>query len=57
MIDDSPSINENYKNFKEHRHDQAILSLLLKKYNITSNKTLTDFVHIFRNKTGKSRLN
>ena len=56
MIDDSPSIKENYNNFIEHRHDQAIFSLLLKKYNITSNKTLMDCVYVLRNKTGKSRL-
>lgn len=30
LIDDSKSLNPNYPEFKEHRHDQAILSLLLK---------------------------
>ena len=29
-IDDSPSIIENYSDFKEHRHDQSIWSLLRK---------------------------
>jgi hypothetical protein len=33
-IDDSPSIRPNDKSFKEHRHDQSIFSLLLKKHNI-----------------------
>jgi hypothetical protein len=33
-IDDSPSINPNYVSFEEHRHDQSIFSLLLKKHNI-----------------------
>lgn len=33
-IDDSASIEPNYKLFKEHRHDQSIFSLLLKKHNI-----------------------
>jgi hypothetical protein len=33
-IDDSPSIMPNYVSFKEHRHDQSIFSLLLKKHNI-----------------------
>lgn len=32
MIDDTPSRILNTKSFKEHRHDQAILSLLFKKY-------------------------
>lgn len=33
-IDDSPSIEPNYNLFKEHRHDQSVFSLLLKKHNI-----------------------
>lgn len=32
-IDDSPSIKANHQIFKEHRHDQSIFSLLVKKYN------------------------
>ena len=42
-IDNSPSIRPNYVSFKEHRHDQSIFSLLLKKHNIpygTSLKTV-----------------
>lgn len=34
MITDSPSIVENYEGFREHRHDQSIFSLLMKKYKI-----------------------
>jgi hypothetical protein len=32
-LTDSPSIVVNHSNFKEHRHDQAIFSLLVKKHN------------------------
>ena len=32
-IDDTPSIIPNHSLFKEHRHDQSILSLLIKKNN------------------------
>jgi len=32
-IDDSPSVKQNHSIFKEHRHDQSIFSLLIKKYN------------------------
>jgi hypothetical protein len=34
FIDDTPSINENYPEFIEHRHDQSCLSLLAKKANL-----------------------
>ena len=54
MIDDSPSIKQNYNCFIEHRHDQSIFSLLIKKYNILSNKFLNECVYISRNKRGKS---
>jgi hypothetical protein len=33
FIDDSPSLLKNFPCFKEHRHDQSIISLLYKKYN------------------------
>ena len=32
-LDDSASVATNHPDFKEHRHDQAIFSLLVKKYN------------------------
>jgi hypothetical protein len=31
-INDHPSYNHNYPGFTEHRHDQSVLSLLVKKY-------------------------
>jgi hypothetical protein len=57
LVDDSPSINKNYDTFIEHRHDQSVLSLLTKKYNLTNyeidptyfgtkyNKYLTDGIN------------
>jgi len=57
-IDDSPSINPNVKFFYEHRHDQSVFSLLLKKY-----KIFTDIIKenkcikYIRNRTGKSKFN
>lgn len=33
LINDSPSISSNHPEFKEHRHDQSILSCLCKIYN------------------------
>jgi hypothetical protein len=38
-IDDSPSNIQNYPEFKEHRHDQSVFSLLSIKYNLIN----TDF--------------
>jgi hypothetical protein len=32
LLDDTPSITLNHSSFREHRHDQSILSLLFKKY-------------------------
>jgi len=55
-IDDTPSIN-NYSWFIEHRHDQAIFSLLTKKYNLYSKQhDITSSVEYIRNNTGISRL-
>jgi len=31
-VNDNPSILKNHPNFKEHRHDQSVISLLKKKY-------------------------
>lgn len=56
MIDDSPSIKKNLNCFREHRHDQAIFSLITKKYNIYSNKSLHDCIYYIRNRTGLSKL-
>jgi len=50
LIDDSPSIVDNYLCFKEHRHDQSIFSLLTKKYNCYSRNWLTrKCIHYARN--------
>jgi hypothetical protein len=34
LVDDTPSISPNFPEFLEHRHDQAIWSLLCEKYNV-----------------------
>lgn len=34
LVSDEQSVNENYVDFKEHRHDQALLSLLVYKHDI-----------------------
>ena len=49
IIDDSPSISTNMEGFIDHRHDQAIFSLLTKKYNIYSSYRLDDAIEIVRN--------
>ena len=54
MIDDSPSVLQNYKEFKEHRHDQSIFSLLTKKHDIFSKLCLIPTIDIARNKSGFS---
>ena len=41
-IDDSPSINQNYINFIDHRHDQSVYSILAYKYNIYVHKNEFD---------------
>ena len=56
-IDDSPSVIPNLSSFSEHRHDQAIFSLLTKKYDIYSDVNLDDkCIKIYRNKNGISML-
>lgn len=56
FIDDSPSVLPNFPDFREHRHDQAIFSLLTKKMGIFSKHGLGPVVRIFRNISGVSRL-
>ena len=34
LINDEPSIETNFNDFKEHRHDQSIFNLLVKKYKL-----------------------
>jgi hypothetical protein len=57
-IDDSPSIIKNFDCFKEHRHDQSIFSLLIKKNNLVSEYSLVKgkFIIYDRNKTGLSKI-
>lgn len=53
LIDDTPSITPNLDCFIEHRHDQSIFSLLVKKYNI-GNDSISKYINISRNRTGNS---
>lgn len=32
LVDDSPSVSSNHSEFREHRHDQSIFSILARKY-------------------------
>ena len=57
LIDDSLSISKNYDGFKEHRHDQAIFSLLTKKYNIKNTYNIESIIEYVRNITGKANFN
>jgi hypothetical protein len=41
IITDSPSQNENFFDFQDHRHDQSIWSLLCKKYDITPHRLIS----------------
>jgi hypothetical protein len=56
LLDDSPSQHNNLPGFQEHRHDQAIFSLLSKKYNLFSKHTIQSCVSIVRNCSGISLL-
>ena len=55
-INDSPSIIKNSDIFREHRHDQSIFSLLLKKSDLKQNCSLNQYIEISRNRSGISRL-
>ena len=56
MIDDTPSVAANIPGFRQYRHDQSVFSLLTKKYNIFSSKSLHECVVVRRNKSGTSNL-
>ena len=56
LLDDSESISPNCEYFKEHRHDQSIFSLLTKKYNIYSIRSLFYGIEYSRNNTGDSTI-
>lgn len=51
-IDDSHSTIKNYPEFKGHRHDQSIFSLLSKKYNLFGTSQIDSAVNIVRNRNG-----
>jgi len=56
-IDDSPSIIPNCPEFKEHRHDQSIFSLLTKKYNIFSTTYIKHHcIKYIRNRSGDTKI-
>ena len=42
MLTDSPSIQPNYPQFVEHRHDQSIFSLLSKKYGFNTFRLISE---------------
>jgi hypothetical protein len=44
-IDDTPSIIPNHPNYLEHRHDQSLFSLLIKKYNLISDTIITKCIY------------
>lgn len=58
LLDDSPSTcHNNLPGFQDHRHDQAIFSLLTKKHDLYSKSySIQSGVEIVRNCTGVSRL-
>jgi hypothetical protein len=55
-IDDSPSIEPNINDFKEHRHDQSVLSLLCKKYNLPNVTLQEKCIKTMRNRSGNTKL-
>ena len=57
LIDDSISINKNLNEFKVHRHDQSVFSLLTKKYNLYSNVNLDTYcIKCIRNRSGLTKI-
>jgi hypothetical protein len=56
FIDDSPSVLPNFPDFREHRHDQSVFSLLTKKMGLFSKQGLGPVIKIYRNRTGTSKL-
>jgi hypothetical protein len=61
LLDDSQSINKNHESFIEHRHDQSIFNMLVKKYNLinydmSTNDNIINPIRVLRNKSGISLL-
>jgi len=55
FLDDSKSIEPDIKEREQYRHDQSILSLLIKKHNMENNYSLYDAVECIHNRTGDMR--
>jgi len=55
-IDETPSICDEHEEFKGHRHDQSIFSLLSKKHNLFSAVSLASCINIARNRSGESHI-
>lgn len=55
-IDDTPSKLPNLDGFREHRHDQSVFSLLVKKYNLGGKYGINDAIYNLRNRSGISKL-
>lgn len=51
-LNDTPSKIKNYHEFKGHRHDQSIFSLLSKKYNLFGTSQIDIAVKLSRNRNG-----
>lgn len=49
ISDDTNLYGPNYPEFLDHRHDQSIVSILAKKYNIELHRDLSQFGNIFMN--------
>jgi len=56
LLDFSKGIHMDDPEFKQHRNDQSIFSLLTKKYNIFSETSLFPVVEVLRNRGGQSKL-
>ena len=58
LVDDTPSSTPNHHGFMQHRHDQSILSVLLKKkgYVVDENRDMEKAIYCIRNRTGSSRI-
>lgn len=55
LINDSPSVSANRDDYDEHRHEQSVFSLLLKKhnlYNLPNQVTLESIICMSRNRSG-----
>jgi len=59
LINDDPSIIENFPTFVDHRHDQSVFNLVLKRrdmWHAAEYKGAFTLVRILQNRSGQSRL-